>query len=83
MAVFTLTIADADVSRVISALCSNSGYTDVTPENAIKGVMTYITQLVSNVETAAARQAALASIPAFTPVDVSSGPSAPPVTPSP
>ena len=77
MAVFTLTVADADVPRVVAALCSNAGYTDVTPENAIKAVMTYITQLVSNVEIAAARQAALDSIPLIPPIDVSSGPPAP------
>jgi len=75
MAVFALTIADADVPRVVAALCSNYGYTyaDVTTENAIKGVMAYITQLVSNVEITAARQAALASVPAFIPIDIAAG----------
>jgi hypothetical protein len=77
VAVFTLTVADADVPRVTAALCNNAGYTDVTPENAIKAVMTYITQLVSNVETATARQSALDSIPPIVPINVSSGPPVP------
>jgi hypothetical protein len=34
MAVFSLTIPDAEVDRVTAALCANGGYADVTPANA-------------------------------------------------
>ena len=71
MAVFTLTIADADVPRVISALCDNYGYTEVSADHAFAGVMTYITQTVANVEMAAARRVAIKALPEITPVDVS------------
>jgi hypothetical protein len=74
VAVFTLTIADADVPRVTAALCDNFGYAEVTADNAIAGVMAYITQVVANVEAAAARQAALAAIVPIAPVVVSPGP---------
>jgi PKD repeat protein len=74
VAVFTLTIADADVPRVIAALCDNFGYAEVTAGNAMAGVMVFITQVVANVEAAAARQAALATLPPIAPIAVASSP---------
>lgn len=82
MAAFTLTIADADVPRVISALCDNFGYAEISADNAMAGVITYITQVVANVETTAARKAALASIPPIPEITVFSGTPVSPVTPA-
>ena len=67
MAVFSLTIPDAEVERVTSALCASGGYTDVTPENATLALITYIGATVVNIETQAARQAAQAAAPVIAP----------------
>ena len=56
MATLTLTLADADLQRVIVALC-NAGGTTPTPENARAFIIAYITQTVANVEEAAWRTA--------------------------
>jgi hypothetical protein len=66
MADFTITIADADVPRVLSALCQNFGYAEVSDVNALAGIMTYITNTVAQQETLAAIHA----IPPIVPVDI-------------
>lgn len=66
MAVFSITIADADVPRVLTGLCSAFGYKEVSDVNALAGVMTYITNTVAQQETLAA----MAALPTPIPVDL-------------
>lgn len=67
MAIFSLTIPNAEVDRVTAALCANGGYTDVTPANATLALITYIQGVVVCIETAAATQAALGTLPDVVP----------------
>ena len=70
MASFTLDIPDVSVGRVISALCIQGGYADVTPENGMAAVKDFITRTVSSTETQAAFAAAAASVVVAPPVDL-------------
>lgn len=59
MALFSVTIPDAQATRVVAALCAAGGFqgADVTPENARAFIVAYVKQTVQNVELAAFRAA--------------------------
>jgi len=52
MAIFSVTIPDADATRVVAALSVAGEYSDVSPENARQFIIDYIISTVSNVERA-------------------------------
>jgi len=63
VAKFSLTIADWDVERVLSALSIAGGYPDVSDVNAKAFILDYIRTTVANVEAAAARPVEPAVLP--------------------
>jgi len=62
VAKFSLTIADWDVERVLSALSIAGGYPDVSDVNAKAFILDYIRTTVANVEAAAARHVGASSV---------------------
>lgn len=72
MAVFSVTIPDAQATRVVAALCEAGGFkgVDVTPENARQYLVAYVKQTVQNVELSAFR-AAQDALKGPGPVDIS------------
>jgi hypothetical protein len=67
MAVFSLTIPDAEVDRVTAAMCASWGYAEVSPANATLALISYIQATVVNIETEAATQSALDALPVVSP----------------
>ena len=60
MPTFTVTIPKTtDGPRVIAALSKAAGFPDVSEENALAAITTFIQATVANVEAASAQQAAL------------------------
>ena len=69
MATLSLNLADADLQRIVVALCK-AGNTEPTMDNARAFVVAYVIQTVANVETTAWR-AAQAAQRGPTPVNIS------------
>lgn len=59
--VISVTVPAAVATRVIAALCAAGGY-PVTPTNAQKAVLDYITATVRNVELSQAQQTAVTAV---------------------
>jgi hypothetical protein len=69
MASFSIDIADADVARVTRALSAAAGFPDdPTEAHAMAAVTAWIQQVVFNVESSVANQAALDAVVAPAPV---------------
>jgi len=70
MATFTFTVADTDLTRVSTALCTAAGL-PVSAANTKAVILAYITQTVRSMENAAARDKAMNAVTTNPPVVVS------------